>query len=169
LLTAERLRELLDYSAETGEFRWKKNLKGGVRAGAAAGCVDRRSGGVAYIRIRVDGKIYHAHRLAWLYVHGEWPAAKIDHKDGWSNAIANLRPATQGENVRNATLRVDNSSGFKGVVARGRKWAAQIQHGGRNHYLGVYADPREAAAAYDQQAAHLFGDFAKTNASLGAL
>lgn len=167
MLTVERLRELLDYDPQTGEFTWKRNLKGGVRAGNKAGCQDRRGGGVEYIRIRIDGRIYHAHRLAWLHFYGEWPSVKIDHVDGWSNAIANLRLATQAQNVRNARLRHDNTSGFKGVVSRGRKWVAQVNHAGCNNYLGIFESPEAAAAAYDVGAKRLFGDFAKTNEALG--
>lgn len=52
-------------------------IKTGRKAnvGDVAGCVDKDG----YIQIRLKGKMYPAHRLAWLYVYGEWPQDEIDH------------------------------------------------------------------------------------------
>jgi hypothetical protein len=38
-LTAERLREVLSYSPDSGVWRWKVSMNGRVRAGSVAGCV----------------------------------------------------------------------------------------------------------------------------------
>jgi HNH endonuclease len=91
MLTAERLRELLDYDKETGVFRYKKRSGRGapVLVGALAG------GGTPnrYWRIAIDGERYYAHRLAWLHVYGEWPMGDIEHidRDKNNNAISNLK------------------------------------------------------------------------------
>jgi HNH endonuclease len=77
-LTAERLRDLLHYAAETGMFTWKHTRCARAKAGQRAGCKNDKR----YIIIRVDGRIHLAHRLAWLYVHGVWPKDQIDHING---------------------------------------------------------------------------------------
>ena len=71
-LTAARLRELLDYDPATGIFRWRIlgrqfNPHEGEEAGALSTCRGNS------IVIRIDYRMYHANRLAWLYVYGEWP------------------------------------------------------------------------------------------------
>lgn len=80
-LTAGRLRELLHYNPETGTFTWIARSAHGshIRIGAIAGSSPNSNG---YLQIRADGRTYKAHRLAWLYVNGEWPRADIDHKNG---------------------------------------------------------------------------------------
>src|ERR1044071_7242485 len=164
-LTVERLRELLDYDPETGIFRWKKNLKGGVRVGDIAGCDSEAGSGIVYRRIRIDDVLYHAHRLAWFYVYEEWPRGVIDHRRDHSNRIDNLRECTQRSNTANAKKRRDNTSGFKGVTKRTNTiWIAQL-----NGHLGCFRTAEEAAKAYDAAAIAKYGEFAKTNKSLGLL
>src|ERR1700761_9727377 len=98
MITQDRLKELLTYDPATGIFRWLV-ARGGNRVGDRAGCFDESLG---YRKIRVDGKLYYAHQLAWLYVHGVF-VKEIDHRnmkgdDCW---IDNLRPATRGQNTAN--------------------------------------------------------------------
>ena len=87
-LTAERLRQLLDYSPETGLFYWRVK-RGSVAAGTEAGTWH----GNGYRKIHIDGVPHLAHRLAWLYVHGEHPTGEIDHRNGnpADNRISKLR------------------------------------------------------------------------------
>ena len=100
-LTAERLREVLAYDPDTGVFTWKARTSpfSRVNVGDVAGNL-RRDG---YIEICVDGRKHQSHRLAWLYVYGEWPADQIDHINGirTDNRIANLREANNAENHHN--------------------------------------------------------------------
>ena len=112
-LTAERLREVLSYDPKTGIFRWRK-ARGKLPAGAIAG-VDTEKG---YRRIGLDYANHYAHRLAWLYVHGQWPVEEIDHKNGVrsENWIKNLREATHAQNGQNITISQNNKSGAVGVV-----------------------------------------------------
>lgn len=86
----------------------------------------------------------------------------VDHKngDGLDNRRANLRAATFSENARNARLRKDNTTGFKGVKRVNRRWYAQIRLGAKRIHLGSFATPEEAHAAYAKAAASHFGDFA---------
>jgi hypothetical protein len=164
-LTAERLRELLDYDAETGVFTWRRRADRSSSwnsryAGKAAG--SRKNPG-GYILIRVGGYAYLAHRLAWLHTTGAWPVGQLDHADGnpSNSALANLREATTVENQRNARRRVDNTSGFKGVTRDGSGWRARIKVFGYNVCLGTYRTPEEAHAAYVAAAEKYHGEFAR--------
>lgn len=90
--SAATLRSLLDYNSITGKFYVVRGRYFGMEVGS----VNARG----YIRIHVLGRYYLAHRLAWLYVHGEWPPIYIDHINGvpTDNRIANLRCVTPQEN-----------------------------------------------------------------------
>lgn len=159
--TADRLRELFGYDPDTGVMRWRVSTNSRVVVGQEAGCVN----GGGYIVVSVDGRLYRAHRLIWLYVYGRWPGTDIDHIDGdpQNNRLTNLREATVSQNQANARRRANNTSGFKGVNfhKRGRKWQARIRVNGKSLYLGFF-DSREAAhAAYVAAARELFGEFAR--------
>lgn len=146
-LTQKRLKELLDYHPGTGVFTWRINRGGTAKTGSVAGCVL----GDEYLQIQIDGKGYYAHRLAWLYVHGEFPPDQLDHinRVRADNRIANLRPATNAENNQNQCRRSDNTSGVVGVYWYKQlgKWRALIQLNGRLMHLGYYKTIEEAAAA----------------------
>lgn len=77
VLTADRVKEALSYSPDTGEF-CHLAVKRGVRTGAVAGTISSTDG-LRYIGI--DGRKYAAQRLAWLYVNGEWPEHEVGFLD----------------------------------------------------------------------------------------
>lgn len=168
-LTASQLREILLYHPETGEFLWRRAKGNGVYAGDRAGTTNIKSG-MAYRYIQLNGKRFQAHRLAWLYVHGEWPLGLIDHVngDGLDNRIVNLRPATASQNMANARLSNRNSSGEKGVSwnSRAKKWQAFIGVAGKNKNLGQFAVKADAIEAYRSAAQRYFGEFVR---SVGAV
>lgn len=140
-LTAERLRELLVYNPDTGIFTRRVDRKR-YKAGTVIGRPGR-----GYWLIDVDGITHVAHRLAWLYVHGEWPS-ELDHinRNGLDNRLSNLRVATSGENQRNIGLRSDNKSGYKGVHfhKKSGRWRAQIWVAGKGYTLGLQDTAEEA-------------------------
>lgn len=154
-LTAERLRKLLAYDAETGKFTRLARTAQCIRVGDTAGYVNPDG----YREIRVDGKTYKAHRLAWLYVHGAWPAEQIDHINGvrHDNRLSNLRAATNAENRQNTAKRSDNNSGFTGVSwhKRAEKWTARVRINRVQHHLGCFNTVEEAYEAYLQAKAEL--------------
>lgn len=143
-LTADRLREAIDYDPLTGLFQ---------RPGRAP--VAGTDHGSGYLIISLDGKTYRAHRLAWLYVKGKWPRWTIDHKNGikTDNRFANLRDVSIRLNTHNDVNRKPVREGAAiGVERRERdgkvKWRARIGHFGRLVTVGTFDTQAEAAAAY---------------------
>lgn len=114
---------------------------------------------------RLNGVLYYAHRLAWLYVHGSWPAGVIDHVDPHQkkNSIADIREATTSQNMANARMFSHNTSGVKGVsfIKRSRKWRAYAKLHGRQYNLGEFTNKADAAAARDRAHRALHGPFAR--------
>lgn len=164
--TLAEVKDRLEYSPETGVFRWRR---GGphVSAGMVAGAKSSKG----YIRVKFNSFPYPAHRLAWLYVYGEWPAAQIDHIDGdkSNNRISNLRLATPAQNSWNQAKRKNNTSGYKGVrwnSSNPRKsWLAAIGHQNRKISLGRYSTKEEAHHAYCVAAQKFHGEFANVGAN----
>ena len=164
-LTAEYVKATLDYDRETGEFRWR--WRDGLRACDNSRCAGTVAGRFSqgYRRIKIDGRNYQAHRLAWLIVAGMWPVDEMDHinlaKD--DNRIANLREATHGENHHNTRAYSNNTSGVKNVFwcKREQKWRAPIRHNGKQINLGYFATKEEAAAAVAEARVRLHGEFAR--------
>ncbi len=85
--------------------------------------------------------------------------------------MSNIRLCDHGSNMMNKKIYRNNSSGFKGVSHNKKNglWLAQIGHRGEIVRIGQFADAKSAAAAYDKEAIALFGEFAKTNKSMGLL
>jgi hypothetical protein len=149
-LTLDRLKDALTYAPETGSFTWRR-----WRPGVVAGSLDR----YGYRQIVLDGEIYLAHRLAWLYVHGCWPSEQIDHRNGLrdDNCIDNLREAACADNQQNVSKRDGATSRLLGVTwhKHARKWHAKIQRGGRKVHIGYFATEEAAHEAYLQAKARL--------------
>lgn len=149
MITLERLRYLLRYDPKTGRFYWNPRpasdfsshrlfLAFNARfAGNEAGSIALHG----YIQIKLDGRDYTAHRLAWFYWYGQWPSLTIDHEDGnrSNNRLGNLRDVPHGENQKNMKMPSNNTSGVVGVTFCAGKWMAQIQHRGKHIYLGRHS------------------------------
>lgn len=144
-MNAELVREILDYDPLTGVFRWRVPM------------VQHRADGVAghpmrdRWRISYKSREYEAHRLAWLYMHGEWPKQFIDHIDGnaLNNRIANLRDVSRQINVQNRrSADKDSLTGVLGATARGRRFRSQIAVNNKNISLGTFDTALEAHRAY---------------------
>lgn len=89
----------------------------------------------------------------------------VDHISGntLDNRRENLRRGTQSQNMANRGPTKSNTSGLKGVSfdqSRG-KWIAMIGINGKQKNLGRFMDRDDAAAAYQQAAISIFGEFAR--------
>lgn len=151
------LKSILHYDAPTGVFRWRKEMKHGrIKPWSIAGCVD----GDGYIKIKFDQQDYRAHRLAWLYVHGQMPEHQIDHINGIrnDNRICNLRQATIKQNNENTSLRKDNSTGCRGVhfSKREGKYVAKVEHNKQRILVGYFDQLEDAAIAVQQKRQELY-------------
>lgn len=165
---ADYLRELVHYDPDTGDFTWRN------RADRSSQWNGRYAGKIAGARslshnrhsIRVDGRCYYAHRLAWLYMTGVWPSGEIDHHDcnPSNNKWANLRHATSSQNNANTRTPRHNTSGYKGVswVKTHNLWKAQIAVGRRTIFIGYYRTAEAGHAAYRAAAAEYYGEFGRT-------
>ena len=147
MLTYERLREVLHYDPETGVFTWLVRTSTRIKVGDVAAAADGRG----YIVIGVDGVLYKSHRLAFLWMTGEWPPQFVDHINGVrdDNRWSNLRPATRSENNQNVRrARAGNRTGLLGVCRYRKRFKAQIRVDGRNLCLGTFDTPEQAHEAY---------------------
>lgn len=149
-ISQKELQELLEYAPETGVFTWKVSLNSRGRAGSPAGCLNSDG----YVCIGIRGKLYVAHRLAFLYMLGNFPEQQADHINGirTDNRWANLRQLTLKENTQNRRRAppTNKSSGVLGVTknAKGLPWRARIKVDGKKVGLGSFATLEEASAAY---------------------
>ncbi len=153
-MTQDELKSLLHYDADTGMFTRLTTTNNKHRIGDIAGSLD-----AGYIRLKLNGKTYRAHRLAWLYVYGYEPINLIDHidRDTANNRIANLREATSAENQQNRNKQNNNTSGFTGVhlEKRSGKYVSYIKINYKRKWLGLYTTAEEAHQAYLKAKAEL--------------
>jgi len=174
-LSHYRLKELLDYNPETGEFTWRHRRLEHLRSGSPlwrvaswntqnAGKSAGRINSSGYVLLKIDNRMYRAHRVAWFHVHGTWPRNEIDHIDRnrANNRIANLREATSLENTANTAVRRDSLSQIQGVgfQRHTRKWVARIRYRGREYHLGYFETAEAASAAYRRAKREFHGEFA---------
>lgn len=154
-LTAERLRSILCLNRETGEFTRIS------RPFSKVGSVTSKG----YLCIMVDGRLYVAHRLVWLYTTGMWPPYQLDHINGCKidNRFSNLREATNQQNCFGRGIRIDNKTHQKGVFRKKKnppRWGSAITIGGKKINLGSFRCPTAAHFAYCRAARKIFGEYA---------
>jgi hypothetical protein len=158
MLNQSELQSLLHYNQDNGIFTWINPVRK-TMVNAIAGTMSHEG----YIVIKINKKIYRAHRLAWLYVYGEFPLSILDHVNGIKNdnRISNLRNSTFQQNIFNRKNESINTSGHKGVhweTAR-EAWKAVIVIDNQHIYLGRYKHKQEAINAYLASAKKHHGEF----------
>lgn len=158
-LTQERLKEVLRYDPKTG------NLIGICRKrGRSFGRIMGYRMNLGYLQVGVDGVVYLAHRLVWLYHHGFFPPQHLDHIDGdpTNNRISNLRLASASQNLCNSKLSASNKSGYKGVhFDKSRnEWMAYLRAGGVQIFRKRFDTKKEAVSAVRDARNRYHGEFA---------
>ena len=149
-LTAERLRALLHYDADTGLFTWRVSRGRSAKAGGVAGNVVD-----GYVKIMVDGRTYTASRLAFFYTTSAWPAGEVDHIDAdrANNRFVNLRDVPHAVNVQNQRkARSTSKVGLLGVSKHHRSnlYRARIRVDGKLKSLGCFHSAERAHEAYKE-------------------
>ena len=160
-LSYTEISALLKYEPETGKFYWLPRTpdmfpdETKFSGGNVTRCKtwnSRYAGKEAftgkhcrgYLQAGIMGYSTLAHRVAWVFITGDWPLDQIDHINGnrADNRADNLRAVSNQENSRNMTLSKRNKTGVCGVCwNQGQsKWMASIRFGGRNVNLGLYDD-----------------------------
>ena len=158
IITHEQLKSIIHYHAETGIFTRIKSVRK-----PSIGVMNLALTEKGYLRIVLLNKSYLSHRIAWFYVTRAWPKNQIDHINNIKvdNRLTNLREANNSQNQKNAGLRNDNSSGYKGVNYHKitGKWRAQIRINSKKTHLGLYTTAEDASRAYEAGAKLHHGDF----------
>jgi len=147
MITKSRVEQLLEFNANEGVFTWKVHRGGSATKGSVAGAIDSKG----YRQIRIDMKLYLAHRIVWLITHGVWPGHDIDHidRDPLNIRPENLRKCNDHENQQNTGARRDNKSGATGVYlcSKTLKWKAHITIKGKTNHLGTFDSFNDALNA----------------------
>ena len=162
MITQDQLKEVLHYCPETGVFTWLVGGSGRSGRGAVAGSFKTNGrAGKLYGRITIRRREYLMHRLAFLYMTGDFPEDQVDHEDGngLNNVWSNLRAVTRTENSKNVRKTRANTSGTTGVCwdKRSRRWYAYLGHNSRHMNLGQFHNKEDAIAA--REAAEVTYDF----------
>ncbi len=159
IISQSQLKSLIAYNKNTGVFIWLPRDRSHFRtdstfnswrsrfAWSVAGSISQKG----YRTINIEGYHYKAHRLAWMYIYGEWPEQQIDHVNHIrdDNRISNLRAATNRENSINRSISSSSSSGFYGINFEkdSQKWRVRINHGGKRVHIGRFSSKDEAIKA----------------------
>ena len=139
-LSQQELHTIFDYVE--GDLVWKN--KSSALNGRVAGCI-HKSG---YRQIKLQNKVYPAHRIVWAYHYGNIDQTlQLDHINGvkHDNRVENLRLVTAQENCFHRSEKT--SKGYTWNRSS-KKWQVYITASGKSKYLGVYEDEADARNAY---------------------
>lgn len=145
-LTASNIKEVMSYDPDSGLFTRLVSS-----SNSAAGKILGSKHSEGYVVINILGANRLAHRLAWLYVHGEMPNGHIDHINGdrSDNRLANLRCVTNSQNMQNRrSARKSSGTGFLGVTKSRYAFTTMIRANGKSIHIGSFKTAELAYAAY---------------------
>ena len=171
--TREYLLKFISYDPETGVFTWQERQKEDFKTENFRVRWNQRNAGKpagwpllnGYWCIDLRGERYPAHRLAWFLHYGYWPENDVDHINNQrqDNRIANLREATRSQNLQNASIRSNNTSGHKNVSYRKdtgkwtvRMWKFKVKY----LSIGSFDTLEEAITAATKAREELYKEFA---------
>lgn len=150
VLDEQYIRSRLSYDPDTGDFTWiSRGAWSPVRVGQKAGGLT----GTGYVEIGLGGILVKAHRLAFLFMTGEFPpiGTDVDHINRIrnDNRWSNLRCCTRSENCHNGVNGKPQVSKRRGVrfVPEQQKWVARIMVNRKTLNLGSFVTEGEAVAA----------------------
>ncbi|MBX9902143.1 MAG: HNH endonuclease [Burkholderiaceae bacterium] len=167
-ITQSELKEIVFYDQSTGHFVWRKRFRKSTGDDVAGSLFKN-----GYVYIQISNKSYRAHRLAWLYVYGNFPALYLDHINGdrSDNRIGNLREVSCSENMKNQRIGVKNTSGYLNISwQKSRlKWSVGLKVNGKSINVGRFDSLDDAIKArneaYIQYGFHKNHGIGKTKAS----
>ena len=161
MLAVERLKEVLRDYPLAGLFTRLITVAHNAKAGMVCGSMDCNG----YIIIKIDGKKYYGHRLAFLYMTGEWPKHLVNHKPPGmksDNRWENIREATYTQNAYNRGPDRDNKLGVKGITQTPcGHYRVHIHHEGELVPIGTFTTLKGAITARATAAKILHGEFAR--------
>lgn len=137
--TFDELNEAFSYDPETGMIFDKRRGKALSQSKKTYRKLVFKNSDIGKVQL-------YQHRLAWLLYHGTIDESlHIDHINGdtTDNRISNLRLVTRHQNLQNAKLRVDNTSGHVGVYETGNgNWAVKVS----GKFFGTHKRKHQAIA-----------------------
>lgn len=131
MITQSQLKDHLHYDPDTGFFTWISGNKRNVSSGYVCGSKSKNND---YIVIGIMGERHVAHRLAWLYMYGQFPDTFIDHINGIrnDNRISNLRICSRTQNNTNKKIYKNNKIGIKNVfILKNGIYRVQVKVNGK--------------------------------------
>ncbi len=162
-LTHEYLKQVIDYTPETGEFKWKIT-QGNNKYGNDAFHFVLRDDNSAELATKILNKRYQTLRLIVLWMTGFMPSPNrvvmpIDNNIlnmKWSNIKVGSRSEA------NVKARTHGSCAMKGVHwdEYNKRYRAQIRINGKRNRLGLFKTESEAHAAYMKAARKHYGELA---------
>ena len=146
----DELRRSIYYCPLTGIFIWRDVSKYHRQLKNKEAGYIQNSRGKKYLKIKINGIHYAAHRLAWCYIYKKWPLGIIDHINGNSldNRISNLRDVGHAENAQNHLYRKSLNGLPMGVRKYRNRYVARIRVNGNEIYLGTFDTIHLAEQAY---------------------
>jgi hypothetical protein len=136
------------------EYRRWNNIFAGKEAGSRH---NQSRGQQPRWRVSISDASFNRYRVIWAMFHGFAPDI-IDHKnmDSLDDRVENLREATASQNVRNAKLAKNNTSGHRGVYWNStiKKWHVLISFS-----MGSYDNLEDAVAARAEGVKKYYGEF----------
>jgi hypothetical protein len=115
--------------------------------------------------MRIEGRGQHVYLQRFLLGLPRDKLITFANGDKLDNRRINLKYTTRSKSQMGRPRRSNNRTGFKGVSFNkaAEKYKSYIKKDGKLHYLGLHATAKEAAAAYNEKAKELYGEFAGLN------
>jgi hypothetical protein len=156
LPSVDEIKKELWYEKQTGVFRARF-----ANAKSKAWRIVGRKESKGYLQVKINNRMYMAHRLAWMYETGQDPTLlnmQIDHidRDKTNNAFANLRLVTNKQNSENRNVNSRSKTGIRGVYMEKDRFVAEMCNNYKKIKLGRFTTLDLAKAAVEKARRDLF-------------